>query len=277
VQKAVGYSLTGECGEQCLFLLHGHGANGKSTFLTTLMTLMNDYARQMPMEALLARQDNSIPNDLAALRGARFVSAVEADQGRRLNESKIKQMTGQDKIAARFMRCEWFEFAPQFKLWLATNHKPSVRGCDEAIWRRLRLIPFVVTIPPEERDSALPDKLRQELPGILRWAVEGCSIWQAEGLAAPSAVTAATDEYRDEMDIIGEYIKERCVMNPLGAASVADSYRDYEAWCAKNAEKPFSKRSFTALMREHGLQTKRGTGNVMCWEEMALAEPLLFH
>ena len=277
VQKAVGYSLTGECGEQCLFLLHGHGANGKSTFLTTLMTLLNDYARQMPMEALLARQDNSIPNDLAALRGARFVSAVEADQGRRLNESKIKQMTGQDKIAARFMRCEWFEFAPQFKLWLATNHKPSVRGCDEAIWRRLRLIPFVVTIPPEERDSALPDKLRQELPGILRWAVEGCTLWQAEGLAAPRAVTAATDEYRDEMDIIGEYIKERCVMNPLGAALVADSYRDYEAWCAKNAEKPFTKRSFTALMREHGLQTKRGTGNVMCWEEMALAEPLLFH
>ncbi|HWR28458.1 MAG TPA: phage/plasmid primase, P4 family [Negativicutes bacterium] len=277
VQKAVGYSLTGECGEQCLFLLHGHGANGKSTFLTTLMTLLNDYARQMPMEALLARQENSIPNDLAALRGARFVSAVEADQGRRLNESKIKQMTGQDKIAARFMRCEWFEFAPQFKLWLATNHKPSVRGCDEAIWRRLRLIPFVVTIPPEERDAALPDKLRQELPGILRWAVEGCSLWQTEGLSAPSAVTLATDEYRDEMDIIGDYIKERCVMNPLGAASVADSYRDYEAWCGKNAEKPFSKRTFTALMREHGLQTKRGTGNVMCWEELALAEPLLFH
>ena len=277
VQKAVGYSLTGECGEQCLFLLYGHGANGKSTFLTTLMTLLNDYARQMPMESLLARQDNSIPNDLAALRGARFVSAVEADQGRRLNESKIKQMTGQDKIAARFMRCEWFEFAPQFKLWLATNHKPSVRGCDEAIWRRLRLIPFVVTIPPAERDSALPDKLREELPGILRWAVAGCANWQAEGLAAPSAVTDATDEYRDEMDIIGEYIKSRCVVNPLGAATVADSFRDYEAWCAQNAEKPFSKRTFTALMREHGLQTKHGTGNSLCWEGMALAEPLLFH
>ena len=273
----VGYSLTGECGEQCFFLLYGHGANGKSTFLSTLMTLLNDYARQMPMESLLARQGNSIPNDLAALRGARFVSAVEADQGRRLNESKIKQMTGQDKIAARFMRCEWFEFVPQFKLWLATNHKPSVRGCDEAIWRRLRLIPFVVTIPPAERDSALPDKLREELPGILRWAVAGCANWQAEGLAAPSAVTDATDEYRDEMDIIGEYIKARCVVNPLGAATVADSFRDYEAWCAQNAEKSFSKRTFTALMREHGLQTKRGTGNVMCWDGVAVDEPLLFH
>jgi putative DNA primase/helicase len=157
--------------------------------------------------------------------------------------------------------------------WLSTNHKPSVRGCDEAIWRRLRLIPFVVTIPPAERDSALPEKLRQELPGILRWAVEGCANWQAEGLAAPPAVTEATNEYRNEMDIIGEYSKERCVMNPLGAASVADSYRDYEAWCGKNADKPFSKRTFTALMREHGLQTKRGTGNVMCWDGMALAEP----
>ena len=275
VQKAVGYSLTGECGEQCLFLLHGHGANGKSTFLTTLMTLLNDYARQLPMETLLARQDNSIPNDIAALRGARFVSAVEADAGKRLAESKIKQMTGQDRLAARFMRGEWFEFTPQFKLWLATNHKPSVRGCDEAIWRRLRLIPFTVTIPPEERDPALTEKLRQELPGIFRWAVEGCRRWREEGLSAPPDVTEATDEYRDEMDIIGEYIKARCVLNPLGAASVAESYRDYEAWCARNAEKPYSKRTFTALMREHGLQTRHGTGNVMLWDGMALDEPLL--
>ena len=275
VQKAAGYSLTGECGEQCLFLLYGHGANGKSTFLTTLMTLLNDYARQMPMEALLARQDNAIPNDLAALRGARFVSAVEADSGQRLNESKIKQMTGQDRLAARFMRCEWFEFTPQFKLWLATNHKPSVRGCDEAIWRRIRLIPFVVTIPPAERDASLPEKLKHELPGILRWAVEGCRLWQEEGLDAPEAVTEATDAYRSEMDIIGEYIGQRCVQNPLGAATVADSYRDYEAWCAKNAERPFSKRTFTALMREHGLATRHGAGNVLCWDQVALAEPLL--
>ena len=272
VQKAVGYSLTGECGEQCLFLLYGHGANGKSTFLTTLMTLLNDYARQLSMEALLARQDSAIPNDIAALRGARFVSAVEADQGRRLNESKIKQMTGQDKLAARFMRGEWFEFMPQFKLWLATNHKPSVRGCDEAIWRRLRLIPFTVTIPPAERDAALPEKLKQELPGILRWAVAGCRLWQEEKLAPPAEVTAATDEYRDEMDLIGEYIQARCVANPLAAATVADSYRDYEAWSAQNADKPVAKRTFTALMREHGLQTRRGSHNVLCWDGIGLDE-----
>ena len=275
VQKAAGYSLTGDCGEQCLFLLHGHGANGKSTFLTTLMTLMNDYARQLPMETLLARQEHAIPNDLAALRGTRLVAAVEADAGQRLNESKIKQMTGQDRLAARFMRCEWFEFTPEFKLWLATNHKPSVRGCDEAIWRRIRLIPFEVTIPPAERDAALPEKLRQELPGILRWAVAGCRLWQAEGLDAPTAVTAATDAYRSEMDVIGEYLRERCAQNPLGAATVAESYRDYEAWCGKNAERPFAKRSFTALMREHGLQTRHGAGNVLCWEALALAEPEL--
>ncbi len=236
------------------------------------MTLLNDYARQLSMEALLARQDNAIPNDIAALRGARFVSAVEADQGRRLNESKIKQMTGQDKLAARFMRGEWFEFMPQFKLWLATNHKPSVRGCDEAIWRRLRLIPFTVTIPPAERDAALPEKLKLELPGILRWAVAGCRLWQEEKLAPPAEVTAATDEYRDEMDLIGEYIQARCVANPLAAATVADSYRDYEAWCAQNADKPVAKRTFTALMREHGLQTRRGSHNVLCWDGIGLDE-----
>ena len=134
----------------------------------------------------------------------------------------------------------------------------------------------MVTIPPAERDRALPEKLKTELPGILRWAVEGCRLWQAEGLDAPVAVTAATDAYRSEMDIIGEYIRQRCVQNPLGAATVADSYRDYEAWCAKNAERPFSKRSFTALMREHGLATRHGAGNVLCWDALALAEPLLF-
>ena len=272
VQKAVGYSLTGETGEQCLFLLYGQGANGKSTFLSTIMGILDSYARQLPMDSLLARQNPAIPNDIAALRGVRFVSAVEADDGARLAESLIKQMTGQDKISARFMRGEWFEFVPQFKLWLATNHKPRIHGCDEAIWRRVRLIPFTVTIPAAERDRNLAAQLRAEWPGILRWAVEGCRLWQQEGLDAPPDVVAATDEYRSEMDILADFLAQRCVTNPLCSVPVADTYRAYEAWCVATADRPISKRTFTARMREHGLQTTHASGNVLVWQDLALDE-----
>ena len=275
VQKAAGYCLTGDCREQCLFLLYGLGANGKSTFLSTLMTLCGDYARQLPMESLLARRDSAIPNDIAALRGARLVAATESEAGQRLAESKIKQMTGQDRLAARFMRGEWFEFEPEFKLWIATNHKPAMRGCDEAIWRRIRLIPFTVTIPVAERDPELPARLRAELPGILRWAVDGCRRWQAEGLSSPPGVATATDAYREEMDAVGEFIRQCCGLNPLAAATVAETYRRYEAWCAASAERALSKRTFDGLMREHGLQTKRGTGNVLQWAGLGLNQAAL--
>ncbi len=275
LQKAVGYSLTGDTGEQCLFLLYGQGANGKSTFLTTLMGILHSYARQLPMDSLLVKQTHQIPNDIAALRGVRFVSAVEADDGARMAESLIKQMTGQDKIAARFLHGEWFEFTPHFKLWLATNHKPVIRGCDEAIWRRVRLIPFTVTIPAEERDHHLAENLRNEWPGILNWAVEGCRLWRVEGLNPPQDVVAATDEYRGEMDILGDFVAQRCVMNPLASTIVADSYRAYENWCIDTAERPITKRTFVSRMRERGLQTSHASGNILVWDGLALPEPIL--
>ena len=274
LQKAVGYSLTGETGEQCLFLLYGQGANGKSTFLSTIMGILNTYARQLPMDALLAKNNHQIPNDIAALRGARFASAVEADDGSRLAESLVKQMTGQDKISARFMRGEWFEFEAQFKLWLATNHKPVIRGCDEAIWRRMRLIPFTVTIPAAERDQRLGEKLRREWPGILNWALAGCRLWREEGLTPPQDVLAATEEYRDEMDILGDFVAQCCVQNPFGAAVVADTYRAYENWCVETAERPVGKRTFVNRMRERGQKTKYGSGHVLVWDGLALAEPI---
>lgn len=272
LQKAVGYSLTGETGEQCLFLLYGQGANGKSTFLSTIMGMLHSYARQLPMDSLLVKQTHQIPNDIAALRGVRFVSAVEADDGARMAESLIKQMTGQDKIAARFLHGEWFEFAPHFKLWLATNHKPVIRGCDEAIWRRVRLIPFTVTIPAAERDHHLAEHLQGEWPGILNWAVEGCRLWREEGLTPPPDVVAATDEYRGEMDILGDFVAQRCVLNPLASTVVADSYRAYEAWCIDTAERPVTKRTFVSRMRERGLQTRHGSGNILVWDGLALPE-----
>jgi putative DNA primase/helicase len=274
LQKAAGYSLTGETGEQCLFLLYGQGANGKSTFLSTIMGILSSYARQLPMDALLAKTNHPIPNDIAALRGARFASAVEADDGSRMAESLVKQMTGQDKLTARFLHGEWFEFDAQFKLWLATNHKPVIRGCDEAIWRRMRLIPFTVTIPAAERDPHLGEKLRQEWPGILNWALAGCRLWREEGLTPPEDVLAATEEYRGEMDILGDFVAQCCVKNPFGAAVVAESYRVYERWCVNTAERPATKRTFVSRMRERGLKTRHGSGHVLVWDGLALKEPM---
>ena len=177
LQRAVGYSLTGNTSEQCLFLLHGSGANGKSTFLETISLLMGDYAKKTRTSTLMTRKNESISNDVAALCGARMVTASETNENERFDEAKIKEMTGGDTISARFMRAEFFEFVPQFKLWLCCNHKPQIKGQDTAIWRRIHLIPFNLTIPEAERDKDLPAKLKEELPGILRWAVIGCLNW----------------------------------------------------------------------------------------------------
>ena len=206
VQTAVGYSLTGLTSEQCFFVLHGLGDNGKTKLMETIKALMGDYATQTPTETFLVKgRGGQIPNDIAALRGARLVTSVEVDAGRHLSEALIKQVTGEDEVTARFLYKELFTFKPQFKLWLATNHKPVIRGSEHAIWRRIRLIPFTVKIPEAEQDKTLGNKLLSELPGILNWALEGCRLWQAEGLTAPAAVQAATQEYREEMDVLGDF------------------------------------------------------------------------
>ena len=199
LQRAIGYSLTGQITEQVLFLFYGTGANGKSTFVETMRALLGDYAQQADFETFLIGKNEGGPrNDIARLKGARFVSAVESGQSRQMAETVIKQVTGGDKIAARFLYQEFFEFSPQFKLFLVANHKPQVRGTDEAVWRRIRLVPFDVKIPQEERDKHLPEKLQSELPGILAWAVRGCVKWQEKGLGEPTEVLEATQEYREE-------------------------------------------------------------------------------
>jgi putative DNA primase/helicase len=192
VQRAAGYSATGDTLEQWMFINHGTGANGKSTFQETLSAALGDYAMRTPTEMLLARRYEGVPNDVARLKGARFVSASETEESRRLAESRIKDLTGQDTITARFMKAEWFDFAPTHKLWLSTNHKPEIRGTDAAIWRRIRLVPWTISIPPAEQDKKLPEKLRAELPGILAWVVQGCLQWRRGGLQAPEEVRQAT-------------------------------------------------------------------------------------
>ena len=190
MQKVVGYSITGITTEQALFFVHGKsGNNGKSTFVNLIREMLGDYGLQTPTETLLVKQyDNAIPADLARLDGARMVTATEANFNRHLDEAKIKQMTGGEPINARFMRQNWFQFEPGFKLWLVANDRPRVRGTDQAFWRRVRVIPLTTEIPLAERDLDLPSKLQVEWPGILAWAVRGCLKWQREGLTQPSVV-----------------------------------------------------------------------------------------
>lgn len=273
LQKAIGYSLTGLTIEQVIHILYGLGANGKSTFLDILVALLGDYAKQTSTETFMKKNNTSIPSDVAALRGAQLVSASEIERGRQFAEVLVKQMTGGDKLAARFLFGEWFEFKPEFKIWLAVNHKPGIRGTDHAIWRRIRLIPFLVQIPADQQDKALPAKLKAELPGIFAWAVEGCLKWQREGLSAPEAVMAATEGYREEMDVLGEFLSERCVLNPPAKVSAQGIYQAYCNWAETNGErKLISQRAFGQILTERGLERRKSTGGFYWWFGIGLRD-----
>jgi putative DNA primase/helicase len=232
VQRAVGYSLTGSTNEQCLFILYGSGANGKSTFLNTISAMLGDYARQTPTDTLLVKRGDGISNDVARLHGARFVSAMEVDNGRRLAEAQVKQLTGGDLMAARYLYQEFFEFRPQFKLFMGVNHTPVIQGTDHGIWRRIHLVPFTVTIAKEDQDKRLVEELHAERSGILRWAVEGCLTWQAEGLEPPTAVAEATEEYRAEMDVLARFLLECRDVGPEARVATGLLYARYVGWCA---------------------------------------------
>jgi P4 family phage/plasmid primase-like protien len=259
LQRMIGYCLTGSTREHALFLLYGIGANGKSVFLTTISAVLGDYAKTAPASSFMACANEQHPTDLAGLRGARFVTAIETEDGARWAESRIKSLTGGDKIAARFMRCDFFEFRPEFKLAIAGNHKPSLRSVDEAIRRRLHLVPFTVSIPASERDHLLTEKLQAEFPGILQWAIEGCLDWQREGLGAPSAVREATDDYLREEDAIGRWLQERCVVNANAWASSASLFSDWKLWSEKNGERTGSQKEFSRQLRARGFHLKPTT------------------
>lgn len=275
LQRAVGYALTGETSEQVLFIFWGGGANGKSTFLQAMSHVLGEYAMSTPTETLLVKRRGAIPNDVARLKGARFVIACEADAENRLAESLIKQMTGGDTISARFLHQEWFEFEPTHKVFFGTNHKPMIKGTDYAIWRRIRLVPFTITIPEEERDKSLPDKLKAEASGILAWAVQGCLEWQRRGLGAPEEVKAATDDYREEMDVLGEFLKDRCQVSPDAKVSSRDLFEAYSAWCEANGQEPVGQRAFISTLKEKGFKRGRvGHVGVRGWIGVELLEML---
>ena len=231
-----------------LFFLYGTGANGKSVFVNVLATILGDYATNAPMDTFMEARGDRHPTDLAGLRGARFVASIETEQGRRWNESKVKAITGGDKVSARFMRQDFFEYTPQFKLVIAGNHKPAIRNVDEAMKRRMHLIPFTVTIPPERRDDKLTEKLLAERDGILAWALAGCLQWQRTGLQPPASVVSATEEYFEAEDALGRWIDERCVRaEPTPNALTAELFNDWKAWAEAAGEFVGSQRRFSDL------------------------------
>ena len=270
LQRAAGYALTGDTSEHCLFFLHGDGRNGKSVFLNALEHVLGDYGSVARPDVLMAkRYGDSIPNEIAALIGVRYVSTTETGSGKRFAEAMLKQYTGGDTISARFLHAEFFTFKPQFKIFLASNHKPVIRGQDVAIWERIYLIPFTVYIPPEERDKRLGEKLKKEADGILRWAVEGCLMWQREGLNPPDVVKAATEEYRQEMDALSEFIADRCFVNETARVSNTALWAEYLNWCDKNREQyPLSRPDFKQNLEKRNIfQRKSG---IRYWDGIGL-------
>lgn len=273
--RAVGYTLTGDTGEEVLFFPHGPAATGKSTFLEALKRTLGDYAATADFEAFLARPANGgARSDIARLAGARMVLGVEVEDGKRLAEGLIKQLTGGDTVTARFMYRDLFEFRPAFKLWLAANHRPKVGADDEAIWRRILQIPFTRVVPPGRRDPALKRMLTTDpdaRSAILAWALCGCRDWQRDGLAVPAAVRDYTAEYRRENDPLAEWLDACCQLD-AGASSTAAALRSsYETWATDNGEKPVGTRKFADALRGHGCTARRGTGGARNWDGIALA------
>lgn len=259
LQDAIGYSLTGDTSEECFFILYGSGQNGKSKLIGALQDLLSSYSQSTHSKTFMVTdRSDAIPNDIARLRGSRMVVASELGKDRRLNEELVKRATGRDPMTARFLHSEFFDFIPQFKLFLVTNHLPKITSVDKSMWRRIHQIPFTVTIPEDEKDPRIGDKLRAELQGILAWAVRGCLRWQKKGLRVPAAVVEATQGYRSDMDTIGRFIGECCMIgDPRYRAKASELYRAYDTWCSDSNERAESQTVFGRYLTENGFDPKK--------------------
>lgn len=261
IQKAIGYSLTGSTAEQCVFFLLGSGSNGKSTFVEILRHMFDSYATNVQAESIMMRgkSGGSASSDIARLAGARFVTSAEPSEGMRINEGLLKQISGEDIVTARKLYGNEFDFTPHFKLWMSTNHKPIIRGTDNGIWRRIRMIPFDACFEDSKKDRTLKYKLVKELPGILRWAIDGCLLWQSEGLVMPRAVQQATDAYRAEMDVVSAFLDACCTIGQ-GEVKSSQLYAAYCAWASSNNEYCMSNTKFGVEIAKRFERTKTRNG-----------------
>ena len=262
VQKAIGYSFTGSVDEQCLFILNGRGRNGKSVFSNVVSDVAGNYAKQMNVQTIVAKknQSGSANSDIARLEGARIVTSSELNEGDRFDESLVKQLTGGDKILARFLYGSEFEYKPKFKIWMATNHLPIIRGTDDGIWRRIKIIPFNIQIPKEKVDKKLEYKLKAEYTGILNWIVQGAIMWQQEGLEDPEAVTKVIETYRAEMDPLDAFLEECCTTGQNYSIKAREMYDAYHEWAKESEEYKMSMTKFGREMRKKLLRVKRRDG-----------------
>lgn len=259
VQAAVGYSLTGLATEQVFFVLYGTGANGKSTFEVVISEMLGDYAQAAPPGLLMAKKHEGHPTELAALCGARFVTATEVNASAQWDEEKVKMLTGGDTIKARRMHEDFWEFRPTHKLWISTNHQPETRDNSIGFWRRVRMIPFTERIPVEEQDPHLLKKLRQELPGVLAWAVKGCLVWQENGLGTSQKVSDATATYRHHQDILGRFLEDCCDQDMTYRVKAQELFTAYASWARLNREMDLSQKQFGERIRERGFEAKKAS------------------
>jgi putative DNA primase/helicase len=257
LQRLVGYCLTGDVREQVIIFIYGPGGNGKGIFLNTLTKILCNYAITAPMETFCAGNYDRHPTELAMLCGARLVTAQETEEGRAWNEVRIKALTGGDPITARFMRKDFFTFAPTFKVLIAGNHKPNLRSVDDAHRRRFNIIPFVHK--PPSPDPYLMDKLKDEWPGILRWAIEGCLAWQRDGLSAPKIIRDATRAYFDEQDVFTQWIEERCEVGRAKTDTHEALYTSYRTWMALQGDMPGTSKTFSQAMAKAGFELVKNT------------------
>ncbi len=254
IQRALGYTLTGENTEEVLFICFGYGSNGKSVFGNVVSAILGDYGRMAPSSLLVVRRDGDAGprNDLASLAGARYVSINELQSGDRLDEQIVKLLAGREPISARFLHKEFFEFIPTFTPWLRTNHKPIITGDDEGIWRRLVLIPFRRQFKAVERDPDLESKLLDERDGILAWMVEGALMWKKDGLQLSPTIRQEVASYRKDSDLLGEFLEDHCLVELSARIEQTVLYANYEHWCQANGIRPISKASFTRRLAERG-------------------------
>ncbi len=249
-QRWLGYCLTGSVEEQRLPIFFGTGANGKSTLIETILSMLGDYGLKAPPDLLMAKPGTH-PTERADLYQKRFVACVESGEGRRVNEQLVKELTGGDRQRVRRLYENYWSFDPTHKLVLCTNHRPSVRGRDHGIWRRLLLVPFEVVIPDASQDKKLPEKLKAELPGILAWCVRGCLSWQQEGLRPPQSIRSATSDYKDSEDVIGQFVEERCVVGPDKKIKASEFVKAQNEWAKDNGERAVTQKDAKAWINEN--------------------------